>query len=207
MKHQDKGGLEVAREIKGNSAERDRIAETARQKFDTGHVGRFHAMLTGSTREVNPSELGFRTSDERQRAEHVAEFSSSDEFMKAHVQYNTSAGIRDTYERMREAISEIEAETVCIGGVEHCRVQLWDVVAEIDEEAGREVVEEYNNLYEYGNIGTTKATKLPDIDNPIYEEIRGGDGEPGDYDVNNPTMFVSSDWVDGEHKSDNKYLL
>jgi hypothetical protein len=207
MKHQDKGGLEIAHEIERNSGERDRIAETAIQEFDTGPVKRVRAMLTGTTGEGSPSELGFRTDEERQKAEDVAEFSSSDEFIKAHVQYNTSAGIRDTYEKMREAISEIEAETVFIGGVEHCGVPLWDVVVEMDEEAGKEIIEEFDNLYEYGNIGTTKATKLPDVNDEIYEEIRDGDGEPSDYNINNPTMFVSREWLDGEHKSDNKYLL
>jgi hypothetical protein len=207
MKHQDKGGLETAHEIKEDYAEKDRIAETTIQRFETGHVKRVRAMLTGTAGETDPSELVFRTGDERQKAERVAEFSSSDEFAKAHVLYTTSAGNREAYERMREVFGGIETGTVCIGGVEHRKAPLWDVVTEMDEESGREVLEEHNNMYENGNIGTTKVTRLPDTSDEVYKQIRDGDGEPSDYDVNNPTMFVSSDWVDGEHESDNKYLL
>lgn len=203
----DKGELEIAREFRQDSANRERIAKTAMERFNTGHDRRFSAMLTGSTTKVTSDERGFRNREERHGAERVAEFSNSEDFMNAHVLYTASHQMKAAYEGLRSAIGEVDTDTADIGGAEHVKAPIWDVVTEMEERAARDVVENYHNLYDSGNIGTTSVTKLPFANDEVFKEIYHSDGEPSDHNVRNPEMFVSRYWIEEEHKSDNKYLV
>lgn len=197
------------------SRKRDMFAENVISEYPglIGNRKRFRAAITGTATIAESSEKQEYPGDVKEaEASILAEFSSSDEFGTAHVNDSPPVTKPNMYDAVVDIAGEVESSTVRIGGSEHYKLSVAEMMAGLSE---RENVEasrfagQIANMHDLGLLGTRRPHSSTRVD--LEQSRRYLDCPDADFseESGDPSqeIWLRCKYVDNSgNDNDNRYL-